>query len=255
MPLIPPPPAPLNIAPSRARRRLADRLALHKQQAAHEASGGPVDPTVDDPFASLGDDDQDATDPFALDEDEQDITASGNRNKVQSPSTGDSAGFSVSRGLTSLFSSRRDENYGNDDFDRSLEDSSSSSDDTSSDSEDPTRPTLEAKTSLERQPLDVDDDEEMGEMVAPSEEEGKGSSDEETSPRKQHQLHHQVSIFGSEATSSRPSHLDDEADGTDAEFQDPVEEEEEEEGDELVEIAMPVSTSTADGRRNSQGRG
>jgi SIT4-associating protein SAP185/190 len=38
IPILAPPPAPLNIAPSRARRQLAARLALHKQQAAEAAA-------------------------------------------------------------------------------------------------------------------------------------------------------------------------------------------------------------------------
>ena len=258
VPLIPPPPPPLNIAPSRARRRLADRLALHKQQATQEASASGIDPN--DPFASLGDnDDQDATDPFTLDEDEQDITASGNRNKSSFPSGSsneNSAGFSVSRGLTSLFSTRRDENFGPDDFDKSLENSSSSDEGSGSDTENAEHPPLESRRSLERQPLDIDDDEEMGEMVGP--EGGNGdrrsnsSDEEELSEAEKEKL--RGSSFGSNTSGGRPSHLDDESEGKDAEFQDEEEEEEEEEeGDELVEIAMPVSIG--DGRRNSMGRG
>ena len=212
-----------------------------------DAAIGGVDPTVDDPFASLGDDDQDATDPFTLDEEEQDITASGNRNRAPFNSTGESADFSVSRGLTSLFPDRRDGDYGQDEFERSLGDSSSS-EDTSSDPEDPENAPLEAKTSQERHPLDVDDDEEMGEMVAPSEE-GKIGGDEEVPTLRP--KYHQISSYGSESTASRPPHLlDDGADGKDAEFQD--EEEDEAEGDELVEIAMPIST-TGDGKPNSIG--
>jgi hypothetical protein len=213
-----------------------------------------------DPFASLGDnDDQDATDPFTLDEDEQDITASGNRNKSSFPSSSsneNSAGFSVSRGLTSLFSTRRDENFGPDEFDKSLEDSSTSSDEGSgSEPEDTERPPLEARRSLERQPLDIDDDEEMGEMVGPEggdgDRESNSSDEEELSEVEKEKL--RVSSFGSSASGGRPSHLDDESEGKDAEFQDEEEEDEEEEGDELVEIAMPVSLG--DGRRNSMGRG
>ena len=259
MPLIPPPPPPLNIAPSRARRRLADRLALHKQQAIQEAPASGIDPN--DPFASLGDnDEQDATDPFNLDEDEQDITASGNRNKTSFPSSSsndNSAGFSVSRGLTSLFSTRRDENFGPDEFEKSLEDSSSSSDEGSgSDPEDREHPPLESRRSLERQPLDVDDDEEMGEMVAPEAGDGgqqsNSSDEEELSEVEKEKL--RGSSFGSSTSGGRPAHLEDESEGKDAKFQDEDDEdEEEEEGDELVEIAMPVSV-VGEGRRNSIGR-
>jgi SIT4-associating protein SAP185/190 len=258
VPLIPPPPPPLNITPSRARRRLADRLALHKQQASQEALASAIDPN--DPFASLGDnDDQDATGHFTLDEDEQDITASGNRHKSSlssSSSNENSAGFSVSRGLTSLFSTRRDENFGSHGFDKSLEDSSSSEEGSGSDPEDSEHPPLEARRSLERQPLDIDDDDEMGEMVAPEESNGdrasNSSDEEELSESEKEKL--RVSSFEPSTSGGRPSHLmDDESEGRDAEFQDEEEEDEEEEGDELVEIAMPVSMG--DGRRNSMGRG
>jgi hypothetical protein len=221
------------------------------------ASG--IDPN--DPFASLGDnDDQDATDHFTLDEDEQDITASGNRHKGSLPSSSsneNSTGFSVSRGLTSLFSTQRDEDFGPRGFDKSPEDSSSSEEEGSgSDPEDSEHPPLEARRSLERHPLDIDDDEEMGEMVAPEETNGdrasNSSDEEELSELEKEKL--QVSSFGSNTSRGRPSHLmDDESEGRDAEFQDEVEDDEEEEGDELVEIAMPVSMG--DGKRNSMGRG
>jgi hypothetical protein len=156
--------------------------------------------------------------------------------------------------LTSLFSSLRDENVGRDTFDKSLEDSSSSSDEGSgSDPEDPEHAPLEARRSLERQPLDIDDDEEMGEMVAPEgdgDRQSNSSDEEELSEVEKEKL--RGSSFGSSASGGRPSYLDDESEGRDAEFQD-EEEEDEEEGDELVEIAMPVSMG--DGRRNSMGRG
>jgi hypothetical protein len=221
------------------------------------ASG--IDPN--DPFASLGDnDDQDATGRFTLDEDEQDITASGNRHKSSLPSSSpneNSAGFSVSRGLTSLFSStRRDEDFGPHEFDKSLEDPSSSEEGSGSDPEDSEHPPMEARRSLERQPLDIDDDDEMGEMVAPEGSNGdrvsNSSDEEELSELEKEKL--RVSSFGSSTSGGQPSHLmDDESEGRDAEFQDEEEEDDESEGDELVEIAMPVSMG--DGRRNSMGRG
>lgn len=167
-----------------------------------------------------------------------------------------SAGFSVSRGLTSLFSSRRDDNFGPHEFDKSLEDSSSSSDEGSgSDPEDPGYHPLEARQSLERQPLDIDEDEEMGEMVAPESggegsRESNSSDEEELSEVEKEKL--RGSSFGSSASRDRPAYLENESEGRDAEFQD-EEEEDDEEGDELVEIAMPVSLG--DGRRNSMGRG
>ncbi|KAI9881846.1 MAG: hypothetical protein M1823_006442, partial [Watsoniomyces obsoletus] len=54
VPLIPPPPAPLNIEPSRARKRLADRLARRKEQAEEEQEVAAAEFNAgDDPFAAL----------------------------------------------------------------------------------------------------------------------------------------------------------------------------------------------------------
>jgi len=184
MPLIPPPPAPLNIEPSRARKRLADRLAMHKAQQEQEAQEAAASEfgMEDDPFAALGDnDDNNNDDPFSLDEEEQDITSFGKRSNTHTQSSS-GATYSTSRGIHNLFSSQSDKTH----LHGSLEDGSSSD----SGSEDDTQHTaVEARTSLERRPLDVDDDDddEMGEMVGPSE--GPNSSDEEdltTSER--HQL-------------------------------------------------------------------
>lgn len=118
--------------------------------------------------------------------------------------------------------------------------------------------------------MDIDDDEEdeMGEMVAPTEgpdgDEGEdeneaearaaaaNSSDEEDmiSPMANERRR---SSAGLEEVKTKPPTAapDHESEGNDAEFQD-EEDDEEEEGDELVEIAMPVSLG--DGRRNSMGR-
>lgn len=182
MPLIPPPPAPLNIEPSRARRRLADRLALHKAQQEQEAQEAAASELglEDDPFAALGDnDEQDNDDTFSLDEEEQDITSFGKRRNVQAnihPNNiaNDSSGYAISRGINNLFSSdgQQKKNYLAD----SLEDDSSSE---SGSDEGEENTAVEARTSLERRPLDIDDDddEEMGEMVGPSDE--ANSSDEE----------------------------------------------------------------------------
>lgn len=154
VPLLPPPPAPLNIEPSRARRRLADRLARRKQQdAENELAASEFGSEADDPFAALGNgDDHDSGDPFSLDEEEQDITMFGKRSNANSfnQSTGDHHSFSVSRGLTSLFSSGPSRGRSsNDDFDGSLDDSSSEG----SGSDIDETPPIEARTSLERRPL------------------------------------------------------------------------------------------------------
>ena len=230
VPLIPPPPAPLNIEPSRARRRLADRLARHKQQVEEESEPAASEfGAEDDPFAALGDnDDQDNGDPFSLDEEEQDITTFGKRGNANpsNDQTSDHHTFSVSRGLTSLFSSgpgRQKQKQSS--FGDGIDDSSSSGSGSDNDAE---NPPLEAVRSQERKPLDVDDDEEMGEMVAPTEEEASGSnsSDEEVlSPSEKERIN---SVFG-HASPGEHSEFDgqDDADNDD-------------DSDQMVEIAMPV---------------
>ena len=190
IPLLPPPPAPLNIEPSRARRRLADRLARHKQEAEQEVAAAEFGSEADDPFAALGsNDDNDGADPFSLDEEEQDITTFGKRSNVtSSQNEGSHHSFSVSRGLTSLFSptSTSHGQSSHDDFDGSLDDSSSEGSGSDIESE---TPPLEARRSLERRPLEVFEDEEMGEMVAPTEEVESNSSDEEVlSPAEKEKL-------------------------------------------------------------------
>lgn len=226
VPLIPPPPAPLNIEPSRARRRLADRLARKQEAGQQEAAASEFGSESDDPFASLNDnDEQEGNDPFSLDEEEQDITAFGKRsNNNPFSNSSNSHAFSASRGLTSLFSTGKGKNDGFDDLDRSSSDSGSDIDAENA--------PLEARTSLERRPLDIDDDEEMGEMVAPTEE-GPNSSDEEVmSPTERARL---GSPFGGNGISDE--HVS-EFDGQGDEDQD----------DQLVEIAMPAST-----KRRSRG--
>lgn len=222
IPLIPPPPAPLNIEPSRARRRLADRLARKQEAEQQELSASEFGAENDDPFSSLHDnDEQDGGDPFSLDEEEQDITAFGKRsNSNPFSNSSNSHSFSNSRGLSSLFTAGG-KGHGFDDMEDSSDDSSSEND--------PENPPLEARTSLERRPLDVDDDdEEMGEMVAPTEEEPNSSDEEEImSPSEREKL---GNPFG-----SSPEEPVSEFDG-------------QEDQDQLIEISMPVSS-----RRRSRG--
>ena len=201
IPLIPPPPAPLKIKPSQARQRLERRLAMQKQQAAEEeSSAAEFGSASDDPFASLGDEDdeQDGVNAFTLN-DEQDITSFGTRSQNpfstnEDSNSNTSHAFTVSRGLTSLFSggSRLDRQHENQNhFNQSIdEDDESSSSSGSGSDMDPDNPPLEAKRSNERRPLDIgdddndqDEDEEMGEMVGPesSAEEQTTSSDEDES--------------------------------------------------------------------------
>jgi SIT4-associating protein SAP185/190 len=225
VPLIPPPPAPLNIEPSRARRRLADRLARKQEAEQQEAAASEFGSESDDPFGSLNDaDEQGSGDPFSLDEEEQDITAFGKRsNNNPFSNSSNSHAFSASRGLTSLFSSGKNDGF--DDLDRSSSDSGS---DIEADN-----PPLEARTSLERRPLDIDDDEEMGEMVAPSEE-GPNSSDEEVlSPNEKERLGNPFGR-GDRSPDEHVSEFDGQGD--------------EDQEDQLVEIAMPTSS-----KRRSRG--
>ena len=176
IPLLPPPPAPLNIPPSRARRQLAARLAEKQRAAEAEASTG-GDPQSDTQHFF---DSDDKNDPFKALDDDEDVDEQHEGyigNSANSPdATGQSRGFSssVSRGISSLFSSshkrpapKRSESgfdHGGDEFDANSSDGHTSDEEVSSDDDHP----LEATTSKERQPLDIDSDEEMGEMVAPS---------------------------------------------------------------------------------------
>ncbi|KIW73309.1 hypothetical protein PV04_01440 [Phialophora macrospora] len=234
IPLLPPPPAPLNIEPSRARRRLADRLARHKQEAEQEVAAAEFGSEADDPFAALGNNDDNGADPFSLDEEEQDITTFGKRSNLNSSnqSSGNHHSFSVTRGLTSLFSptSNSHNQSSNDDFDGSLDDSSSDGSGSDLDSE---NPPLEARRSLERRPLEVFEDEEMGEMVAPTEDVESNSSDEEVlSPAEKEKL---GGAFGMKDDDEQDSEFAGQADHDD------------DDGD-LVEIAMGTST-----KRRSRG--
>lgn len=173
VPLLPPPPAPLHPEPSRARRRLADRLAMHKQQ--QEESAASEFGMEDDPFMTLDeqDDNEPAVDAFALDEEEQDITTFGKRSNPEASS---------SRGIQGLFvTGGRGDHY----LGHSPDEASSSS---SGDSDEAESTAVEARTSLERRPLDVDDDEddeedeeEMGEMVEPTDEPNSSDEEEENS--------------------------------------------------------------------------
>ena len=268
IPLIPPPPAPLNIPPSRASRQLAARLALHKQQA-EEATTSAQEAAArhsDDPFASLSnrDNEKEASDPFSLDEEEEDITLSGRRNKKAQSPPEVRQGFSVGRGLTSLFSSSsRGSSDAAGDEDEEMRGTPSplegdEGDRHSSDSEDGEHHhPLEATTTQERIPLetDEDDDEEMGEMVAPLEEadediddEGHSNSSDDQqqgeflSPVEREKLRRSFGSSGS-ADAPRPVNLG----RRDRQQEHDEDDEDEEEGEGLVEIAMP----TDGGRRTT----
>jgi hypothetical protein len=201
---------------------LADRLARHKQEqeAEQEVAASEFGSEADDPFAALGNEEE--RDPFLLDEEEQDITTFGKRKAERS-----NHDFSVSRGLTSLFAPHRESSH--DDFNGSLDDSSS---DTGSDA-DPEHPPLEARTSFERRPLEVFEDEEMGEMVAPTEE-GNSSDEEVLSATEKKKLGGAFGMSDPDEQASEFAGQDDQDDDDD--------------GDQLVEIAMPTSS-----KRKSRG--
>lgn len=143
----------MNIPPSRARRQLAARLALHKQKADEAAaaeSGSSAFPDFGHSETS------DISDPFALDApEEEDVDLTGPLSP-RSAQEKDQSAFYVSRQLHSLL--------GSDQFGSDATNTRSSS-----------------SSFKRRMPLDIDDeddDEEMGEMVGPSGE-GFGDSDED----------------------------------------------------------------------------
>lgn len=174
-------------------------------------------------------DDQDSGDPFSLDEEEQDITTFGRRSNANSSdqTTGDHHSFSVSRGLTSLFSASPERNRSADNFDGSLDESSSEGSGSDIDGE---NPPLEARTSLERRPLDVDDDEEMGEMVAPTEDSSNSSDEEVLSPSEKEKLGRGFGMNDADEQASEFAGQDDHDDDDD------------DDSDQLVEIAMPANS-------------
>lgn len=227
MPLIPPPPAPLILEPSRARRRLADRLALREAQQEQEAQEPPATELgLDDPFAALGDNDEQGHDyPFSLDEEAQDITSFGKRRNVHtSNNDSDSTGYLLSRGIDSLLSSGQHKNKS---YMRGSLDDEFSSDSGSDDGGDHTA--VEARTSLERRPLDIDDDdddEEMGDMVAPTDE-ANSSDDEPLTSVERQQLGFDGGRDRNDDDDERVSEFDGQAD--------------EDHEDDVVEIPMPKS--------------
>ncbi|KKK19611.1 extragenic suppressor of kinetochore protein [Aspergillus rambellii] len=142
IPILPPPPAPLSLGPSRARRQLAARLALQKQQAAENPEG---------------DEERDSTD------------VHGN-NEFQWPTNSFViAGFNEDsdRDHSSDFPSlHNDQPFASPTFpDSGFSPSDSFSTGSSDDGDD----MMGTRRRKERVPLEVDDDEDdMGEMVGPS---------------------------------------------------------------------------------------
>lgn len=139
IPILPPPPAPLSTGPSRARRQLAARLAAQKQQAADTAEG-------EDGEQPEAHDSQWSTNPFIIAGIDDDTEGGGSAfPNVDFSGTGDQtfspfpeSGFSPPDSLSSHSSDGEGDGQG------------------------------ESLRRRVRVPLEVEEDDEMGEMVAPS---------------------------------------------------------------------------------------
>ncbi|RHZ72222.1 hypothetical protein CDV55_108477 [Aspergillus turcosus] len=151
IPILPPPPAPLSLGPSRARRQLAARLAAQKQQAAE--NGGNEGEAQNQANQHENGDVQWPSNPFViagLDDDGE---------GTESPSR---AAFSSSE----FPHTRKDEAFSSSTFPESGFSPPDSMSTNSSDDDGEGRVDMRRK---ERVPLEVDDDEDdMGEMVGPS---------------------------------------------------------------------------------------
>ncbi|KAI9931354.1 hypothetical protein MW887_011018 [Aspergillus wentii] len=157
IPILPPPPAPLSLGPSRARRQLAARLALQKQQAADnadkegeekkETNDGSTDSQwPSNPFVIAGLDDDAGQSPSSAAFPSTDFVPGGKDEPFSSPTFPDS-GFSPPDSFS----------------------------DNSSDDDGEGKRTRQVHV-----PLNVDDDDdEMGEMVGPTSGSGMMDSDEE----------------------------------------------------------------------------
>lgn len=143
IPILPPPPAPLSLGPSRARRQLAARLAAQKQQAAETAEAEGDD---ERPGASEDRDSQWPTNPFVIAgvDDDGEGGNSVFRNSDFPPNADETSptfpvsGFSPSDSLSTTSSDEEAEGHS------------------------------DAMQPQARVPLEVEDDDEMGEMIGPS---------------------------------------------------------------------------------------
>jgi SIT4-associating protein SAP185/190 len=155
IPILAPPPAPLNIVPSRARRQLAARLALHKQQADAAAQNSTEHSNTDD---SNQHDGQWQSNPFIIADLEDDS--------------------STSPELAAAEFSAMDETDqpSSPTFHTGFTPPGSPSTNSSDEAVGEPKETVRRKV---RVPLEVDDDDEMGEMVGPSSGEVLMDSDEE----------------------------------------------------------------------------
>ncbi|KAL1870979.1 sporulation-induced protein [Paecilomyces lecythidis] len=159
IPILAPPPGPLNPGPSRARRQLAARLALQKQQAT-DAAATEENSSEGEKRETTGEgEDQWATNPFVISGLDDDLT--------ESPA---SATFP-----SMDFPSRSADISSSPTFPRSGFTPPGSPSPHSSD--DGREGTSEAVRRKERMPLEVEDDDEMGEMVGPSTSSGAGMTD------------------------------------------------------------------------------
>lgn len=157
IPILAPPPAPLNIVPSRARRQLAARLALHKQQADAAAQNSTENSNADD---SQQNDGQWQSNPFII----ADLDDSANSPDFPS------AEFS---------SMDETEEPSSPTFHTGFTPPGSPSTNSSDEANSEPKETVRRKVRVPLEVDDDDDDDEMGEMVGPSSNSGMMDSDEE----------------------------------------------------------------------------
>lgn len=158
IPILAPPPAPLNIVPSRARRQLAARLALHKQQADAAAQDPTDHSSADDSHQNDG---QWQSNPFIIADLEDDRSSS-----PELPSAEFSAMEESERPSSPTFHTG---------FTPPGSPSTNSSDEAAGEPKETVRRKVRVPLEVE----DDDDDDEMGELVGPSSGSGLLDSDEE----------------------------------------------------------------------------
>ncbi|KAG2027221.1 hypothetical protein GB937_000959 [Aspergillus fischeri] len=151
IPILPPPPAPLSLGPSRARRQLAARLAAQKQQAAE--NGGNEDEPQNQTNQHENGDVQWPSNPFVIAGLDDDGDGTDSPSRAAFPSS-------------DFPHTRKDEPFSSPTFPESGFSPPDSMSTNSSDDDGEGRVDMRRK---ERVPLEVDDDEDdMGEMVGPS---------------------------------------------------------------------------------------
>ncbi|KAL5362500.1 SIT4 phosphatase-associated protein-domain-containing protein [Aspergillus floccosus] len=218
IPILPPPPAPLSLGPSRARRQLAARLAMQKQQAAENAENS--EERGEDGNQATAHDNSNSqwpSNPFVIAGLEDDGDGSGSPARAAFPSTDFNTGH-------------KDEPLSSPTFPESgfsPPDSFSNSSDEGGDGR------MEGQRRTERVPLEIDDEDDMGEMVGPSLGSGMMDSDDEDEAIMNESLGYpdlgpgRYKSFGQSRIGGSPFGDDDQNDSSDGE------------DDGLVEILVP----------------